>query len=816
MQITENLENLLREILRQAGTGGLESVLQKVHASVSREGPACAPEASAGLKQILEAVGANEEGAQALRSLLILLRTSPVDAAELKTRLEELRTGSAQLLKALDETILGDPKKLADFLRVSSCGDPERILDVLKAVEKAFQPIEKLVEILKSLPEFSGAITSQDTEMLQRVIRGHLNSVQSMDRELKIALAGIFADNPLQTLLVTLERAMKSIPSPASGIEHRFLQFVGDLHKELSVMVREFPATADRLRMVLKDALEAVQIEFPEGQTAGELPRSAAVLLRSVDMQIKAVLQIPDRDLAVLFEGMQSQAVTGANAVKDLMALFEQLREVGIRTGGPSGMELIRLADLFMEIVEGPTESGRIREGLNRIAEGLRGALLNECLKSIEISLTSLVENIDNQAPGLKIPVILHNPFFAELVHHLADLLQMDLPDPVIQKYPSLPDFLKEFTRRLRDAVRSENPSEDLDRILRDGLKEVRQMTGRNETDPERGPVKAPAVGVLRQIERQIREALELLERVRDQSLSLPGPDGQIHKSETLPGGIVSGREQERLQQFMPGQPNFDRLEQRAFLMKDPAVVLILRLLKASDWSPHGGGLTGEKEFVDFLKDMARRLPVKETRGTSGEIPSRRDLEEGFSKLEQQFRSEHSGAQDSGSGRVRNPVAMVEQMLRGHELLDRLNPLMNMLGEPAFLLFPAIIHGFASELEMTLYPGRPQEAGEDEEEESEERKRSKGYRRFEFEIQLPGLGRVQSRASFRTGEFLLDLTAENETAAAFLEERSGRLKSVLLASGYERIEFRVSAAPFTEIRPGWMPVLLSGKSTSSF
>ncbi|NMC62091.1 MAG: hypothetical protein GYA55_02885, partial [SAR324 cluster bacterium] len=272
-------------------------------------------------------------------------------------------------------------------------------------------------------------------------------------------------------------------------------------------------------------------------------------------------------------------------------------------------------------------------------------------------------------------------------------------------------------------------------------------------------------------------------------------------------------REQELLQALKPGLQHIDRQEQRLLLLKDPVILSLLKEIRLIDPTQIAGNSHEEKQFLEFLKQMCKEVPMKESR-TSNENFARRDLEEGLARLEQQFRSEQSRPIDPKALELRNLVSSIEQLMKGHEFLDRVNTLMNMLGEPALMLFPSLVHGFASQLELLSYPNPKHSEVEEDETGTSKHEKKQAYKRFEFDMNFEGIGRIQTRAFFRDGEFLLDLCVENNSIAEFVNQRLSKFEAFLHLQGYERTELHISVAPFSEITPSWVPMLLGAASNN--
>ncbi len=732
MQITESLEHVLREVLIRSGIGGLRSIIHRTHTPAGGEGS---------VRQLLQALEMNESSTSALRALIANEGHKP--AAEILKELQQILSETPAATGVITEETLQNAEALAKRLSVSLSSEDLKALllklnipgrheiadaggETLKDLEKALirlmqqknsenpRPLKKLVDILRSLPKVSEAVISQGEKLLEVVIRGQVESLKTSGIDPAAMAFPVMTENSVHTLLATLEKAARLIPSPSNDLEKQFVAFAKSLYADLQKMMLQLPESPAEVKSLMEQAVLTIEKDFQTSvlrwtaDSGPSLPRKAQVLLKSIEAQPSTLLTMPDAELFELFNPSRNNGRT-SEGVRKILPLIENLR-------------------MLEEHVK-PEER-----------EAFRGRV-----------------------------------------------------DAITQKVSHLSD-----AKLGPEAIR---------RTLQVILLEIQHEMGLPPASVKPGPM-APVLEQIQRIEKEIRRVLEGFREMAGIS--------EKEKKDSMPALQLSReatayRDQEILQQMQPVPQHPERLEQRALLMKDPGVLLVLRLLKNSDLSGLiGSGNNVEKQFVDFLKELIQRLPVKEGRTPAESLP-RRQLEEGLAKIEQQFRNEQTSLfQDPKISHLRSVMSSVEQILRGHELLERLNPLMNMAGEPAFLLFPTIIHSFASQIELITYPEPPEEEGE-ESGKGKSKKRKRSWKRFEFDMQFEGMGRIQSRVMFREGEFILDLTSENEAVASFVEERFPKFEALLQQMGYENVELRATAAPFADLKPSWVPAML-GKS----
>ncbi len=141
-------------------------------------------------------------------------------------------------------------------------------------------------------------------------------------------------------------------------------------------------------------------------------------------------------------------------------------------------------------------------------------------------------------------------------------------------------------------------------------------------------------------------------------------------------------------------------------------------------------------------------------------------------------------------------------MLKGQELLKRLDPLVRAVGEPALLLFPFAIQNFISKIELAFYPIVSET---DDEEDHHQGKHTGGQRQVvHFRLSLPALGAIEALLRYDDAGILLDLTVEKPEAREVIESQFSKLRERLSARGYEDISMQVVCGRPREIKPDWV------------
>lgn len=138
----------------------------------------------------------------------------------------------------------------------------------------------------------------------------------------------------------------------------------------------------------------------------------------------------------------------------------------------------------------------------------------------------------------------------------------------------------------------------------------------------------------------------------------------------------------------------------------------------------------------------------------------------------------------------------VENLVKGQEAVGQLNPLLQALGEPAMLLFPAFIQGLLSKVEMFYYsPERAQQENSGDEEMGGQQAEGEFSGKLTFDVELPNLGSVGVKLLSRGQALQVSFAAESQEALNFLAENLPSLAARLGQVGYVDTQLESSALP---------------------
>jgi len=160
-------------------------------------------------------------------------------------------------------------------------------------------------------------------------------------------------------------------------------------------------------------------------------------------------------------------------------------------------------------------------------------------------------------------------------------------------------------------------------------------------------------------------------------------------------------------------------------------------------------------------------------------------------------------------------IPRLEQFITGMEFLNRMNPAMQAMGEPALILFPFILHGLMHHSEIVIDRGaRRNPKGEEADENGGSSKGPNGktYQRVQLSVPLPNLGEVNVDLAHKEKEILVRLTVADEEASQFLAAELEHLAVTLEKLGFSDTELTASNGASSPITPEWVEMLQEGRT----
>lgn len=160
-------------------------------------------------------------------------------------------------------------------------------------------------------------------------------------------------------------------------------------------------------------------------------------------------------------------------------------------------------------------------------------------------------------------------------------------------------------------------------------------------------------------------------------------------------------------------------------------------------------------------------------------------------------------------------AGQLDQLAGTQEALERLNPLLQALGEPAMILFPFLFQGLLSHTEITVY-SRPKRKGDSDEVDEDgnggQGATQENFRRIQVSAPLPNLGVIDVDVAVRSKHILVSLNVQDDDTAEFLKSKLEELGALLKDQGYARAELFTHVGEKKEVTPEWALSLHALKS----
>ena len=129
-----------------------------------------------------------------------------------------------------------------------------------------------------------------------------------------------------------------------------------------------------------------------------------------------------------------------------------------------------------------------------------------------------------------------------------------------------------------------------------------------------------------------------------------------------------------------------------------------------------------------------------------------------------------------------------------------MNGVMQALGEPTLVFFPAMLQGLFSTWQATFQ--QPREV-DDQEKQSGHNGGVRAFERIELFVTLPNLGPLEINLAHRKGELLLQLTAASAAAGELIRSGEARLETVFKGLGYTKTSVNTVVGSPEAVIPAW-------------
>ena len=159
-----------------------------------------------------------------------------------------------------------------------------------------------------------------------------------------------------------------------------------------------------------------------------------------------------------------------------------------------------------------------------------------------------------------------------------------------------------------------------------------------------------------------------------------------------------------------------------------------------------------------------------------------------------------------GAEELKQLASKLDQMAATQERLNKLNPLMQALGEPAMILFPFLAQGLLKHSEVIVEPRKGKRRGEEDDGEGDGGKRGEEpapFQRIQVSVPLPSIGIVDVDVAHRESEILVRFSVEDPEVGAFLQEQLEHLATILRERNFKRAELVAHVGPRNHEQPAW-------------
>ncbi len=256
----------------------------------------------------------------------------------------------------------------------------------------------------------------------------------------------------------------------------------------------------------------------------------------------------------------------------------------------------------------------------------------------------------------------------------------------------------------------------------------------------------------------------------------------------------------------------------------EQALANLTQLLKRIESGPEKSS-AGDQQ----LAETARKLLSQIERGGSAAKNTTIDIDRLQSSLTDLSNRFGSGSNGDPTQLAQNLTALksLGNLIRGQEFINQLNPIMQAAGEPAFMLFPHLVQGILSKLEMSFFPagvpntesrGKQTETrtGQNEESDSADNESNQDdkdgkrepFRRISFTVTLPEAGAVQVDFAHSLNELLLNITVEDQGFSDLIQHSFYDLEKALAGMGYSKCQLSATRGIVQSVRPEWLETCL--------
>ncbi len=151
---------------------------------------------------------------------------------------------------------------------------------------------------------------------------------------------------------------------------------------------------------------------------------------------------------------------------------------------------------------------------------------------------------------------------------------------------------------------------------------------------------------------------------------------------------------------------------------------------------------------------------------------------------------------------LKQVAAQLDQLAATQEKLNKLNPLMHALGEPALILLPFVLQGLLTHSEVSV-ESRWGKGNKKEGNGKRGGSKKAPYQRVQVTVPLPSIGEVDVDIAHREQEIMVRFTVENPKVGAFLIEQLEELANTLKGLNFSQTELITHVGVRSHHLPLW-------------
>lgn len=636
---------------------------------------------------------------------------------------------------------------------------------------------------------------------LKSLVSQQLQSMHTYEARIREVLNNtpeIEAHSLLQKSLHEIERRL---PEQLTPLDRKFLSFVQDLREHLKGYSAE-DFRSESGQALLTKALQTLRQEFLlQDQTAApilqELQYTPSQAL-SADFQAAARKLHAQLQLVMKQESAQSPEIK----FKALAETLDELLKLSSAINNAADQKLVNFVSSLKQLLlsaSTPQSERELEKSLGqRYQQFLSQFSLNTELKNERMSADTLQS-------VAKLEVLMRSL--------LQQRRESSAPEGAAQE--SIKIVLEKLLTQFKDQASSSiSLKEQVAQIMQAGVEQKQRPAPQDFEERLLKPLveikkalqefAAAKIGQDSLISKIAEFQSKVFDYLKHSSLEQRAQDGAILRQLGFPDVQSVLLDTERLLSTFGRSGAVERLEMQTLLAGSKSRQIISLLKQALEIPTKDTESSADHQMKTQLRELLdglNRLGDEAQRGSQvsqSKEQLQRQLAGFFAKYEG---SDSRGSSMKSSPAVTEALRTVENMLKGQEMLRQLNPIMQAVGEPALLLFPSLLPGMVSQLEVMLYPPHTEERNS-----AGGRKNSK-QQRVDLQLSLPALGKVQVQILRSSDQLDLKFYFEDRQRVEFARQFQPLLRRALSKRGFQSVQISSQAGRAQISRPEWFEVL---------